>query len=230
MQLPKAGRSADEIRAWIKMILRLTDWKASRLAQEAGLAPSTLNRFLAGSGRYLPSSKTLGRIDEAACPRVRQRLVDRELSEAEYEAIVAGPRGTVFVDEVEDGVIVGQWGFPENWLRFTYGTEPEQCVIIRIKDDAMAPDLNSGDQAIIDRRHTDPGKSGAGVYVLHTQSGWVARAIEPIPPDGMLRVSSLNKAYEPYEIRGDRLHIIGRIAGMWRRLAPVLAALAPLVG
>jgi len=47
-RLRMAGHSADEIRSWLNELLRLTDWKPSRLAHEAGLAPSTLNRFLRG--------------------------------------------------------------------------------------------------------------------------------------------------------------------------------------
>lgn len=228
-KLPKAGHTAEEIRAWLQMIFRLTGWSPSRLAQEAGVAPSTLNRFLSEGGKHLPSSTTLGRIEEAACVRIRERIVDGQLAESDLAAAVAGPNGTVFVDEIMDGEIVGKWGFPEQWFHFTYGTSPEQCVIFRVKDDAMAPELHRGDQAIVDKRIADPTKGGAGIYVLHSPAGWVARAVEPLP-NGLLRVSAMHKAFESYTTRPDRLQVVGRIAGMWRRLSAVMPGLLPFIG
>jgi len=54
--------------AAINDALRRTGWSASRLAREAEIAPSTLNRFLKDPDNHpiIPSTRTLAKIAEAA--------------------------------------------------------------------------------------------------------------------------------------------------------------------
>lgn len=37
----------EDVTAWIETVLRLTNWSPSKLAREAGIAPSAINRFIA---------------------------------------------------------------------------------------------------------------------------------------------------------------------------------------
>ena len=57
--LELAGPAPDEVRRWIKAWARALQVKPTELARRAGLAPSTLNRFLAGQDASKKSPKNL---------------------------------------------------------------------------------------------------------------------------------------------------------------------------
>lgn len=77
--LPTSGHTADELREWIDVALQMTDWSPSRLAVEAGLSPSTLNRFIAG-GSHVLSNTTVARLETAAIRRIRERVATGDLA------------------------------------------------------------------------------------------------------------------------------------------------------
>lgn len=57
-------------RHFVQEILRVTGWSASALAKRAGLAHTTLTRFLKKDVTYTLSSRSLGAIRRAAMPEI----------------------------------------------------------------------------------------------------------------------------------------------------------------
>ena len=223
--LPKPGHSQEELIEWIEAVLSLTGWTPSKLAKEAGLAASTVNRFMAGAGHLL-SSSTVGRIETAASRQIRHRAA---LGEVRVWDDLKKRDGSladrlVRIPEVDPrlGAAMGdspsEWGFPENWFRFTYGTDPANCRVVAIEDDAMFSDLRAGDRVVVDLTRTYP--SPSGVFLLDDGVTWTPRHLELMhgsePPTVM--ITARNPDYRNREALLSGLKIVGRVMGMWRRI------------
>lgn len=218
--LPAPGHTPDELRQWIEKVLERTAWSPSKLAAEAGLAPSTLNRFIAG-GNYVLSNTSVARLEAAAIRRIRERVAAGDLQPPAGQAEPYLPdHKIVLVPEIDPRDAMNtrsQWGFPENWFRFTFSADAGDCDVVPIEDDGMAPDLRPGDRVVIDRRQADP--SMPGMFIIETAAGMVARRLEALPhEDGLIRVQPRNPDFLTHEISRSSMNIRGRIIGMWRRL------------
>ena len=110
------------------------------------------------------------------------------------------------------------WGFPENWFKFTYGTDPANCRVVAIEDDSMYSDLRTGDRVIVDLSRSHPTPSG--VFLLDDGLAWTPRHLELMhgsePPTVM--ITARNPDYRSRETLLSGLKIVGRVMGMWRRL------------
>lgn len=221
---PVPGHSQEDLLEWLEMLLRLTGWSPSKLAKEAGVAASTVNKFLGGAGHLL-STTSIGRIQRAADRRYRERVARGEIGPADNLT----PDGRaidkmITIMEVDGRAPdprkqpVQPWGFPENWFRFTYNADPTQCLIISIEDDAMFSDLRIGDRVVIDTSRTTP--SPAGTFIIDDGMSWTARRIEVVaesaPPSVM--ISARNPDYRTTEAHLSAIKIVGRVMGMWRRM------------
>jgi phage repressor protein C with HTH and peptisase S24 domain len=83
--------------------------------------------------------------------------------------------------------------------------------VIDISGDSMAGKLSDGDQVLIDMSQTTP-KSGFA-YVLRQGSELLVKYVQ-LRPDGVLRVTSENQAYEPYDIdlsKTEDVLVLGRV-------------------
>lgn len=63
-----------EIRRWLKVMCRLAGLSPTQLAKAAGLAPSTINRFLNSDVKHRLSASTLKKIDSAATIAYDERV------------------------------------------------------------------------------------------------------------------------------------------------------------
>lgn len=222
--IPSPGHTHEELIEWIEAVLRLTGWSSSHLAKEAGVAASTVNRFLAGA-QHLLSSTTVGRIEMAVERRVRERLAREEIT-IPGEFLTKGGDAAdrmIMIPEVdprEGGSKMEQtsWGFPEKWFKFTYGSNPTDCQIVPIEDDAMFNELRTGDRVVVDMRRTAP--SPSGVFLLDDGVSWTPRHLELLPgvEPPTVMISARNPDYRNREAPLDSLKIVGRVIGMWRRL------------
>ncbi len=71
---PLQGGSQSQVRRWVLRLSKLTGWSPSRLAVEAGLAASTVNRFVKGPVKHNLSTTTINKLREAAAPRFKDRV------------------------------------------------------------------------------------------------------------------------------------------------------------
>lgn len=84
-------RLADSQKAYIKGLLEICDWKATHVARAAGLAPSTINKFLAGDVDHVLSARTIKAIETAALKRLWE-VSEKFKGDAEYRARVFAER------------------------------------------------------------------------------------------------------------------------------------------
>lgn len=219
-EIPRPGTSKEDVLDWLQAMLTLTDWPPSRLAREAGLAPSTINKALAGAGHVL-STTSIGRIETAVSKRIRERVAAGDLDwrqEAHPKERLVYIMQTDARDRTGEKT-VDSWGFPENWLRMQCGVDdPTRHRVVAIEDDAMWPDYRTGDRALVDTSLQEA--SPSGVYMLFDGVQWVPRHLELLPgiepPTVMIRARSPD--HMSREARLSDLRVMGRVVGMWRRV------------
>lgn len=187
----------NEISLYLKRALQLTAWAPSRLATEAGLAPSTLNRFLTDATGPLLSATTMGKIEAAAYNRVMERVRAGELSSDELWQSSTGRSPNALLPEMSaTGQRTGiEWGMPESWLRFTIRAEPGSCLLFVVDSRDLEPLLFVGDRVFIDttQRAVVPG----GIYAV---------------------VDGKAKRWLLREKPRKNTQVIGRVIGMLRRI------------
>ncbi len=100
--------------------------------------------------------------------------------------------------------------FRRTWLK-KRGLQAQTLKVIDITGDSMTGKLSDGDQVLIDMAQTTP-RSGFAYVLLQGEELLVKYA--QLLPDGVLRVSSENQAYRPYDIdlaKVTDVSILGRV-------------------
>lgn len=94
-------------------------------------------------------------------------------------------------------------------IRRIVGFVPTLLSAIEAEGDSMSPLINNGDLIIIDLTRNVPND---GVYVLNINDGLVVKRIQSLP-NYKLKVTSENKAYDPYEVdlKADNARIVGKV-------------------
>ena len=214
------------------------------LSLKAGLNSSAVHSILAGRSRH-PRSDTLEAIGKAlgyrwpdfaemispsaddpdASSDRSPPLPSQENSEAEpktrsrtrriveYDVRLSAGFGAVATEEAA----VDEWAVPRTWLPRLQG-RPEECVVVEVVGDSMAPEFQSGDKVLIDtadRRPTPP-----GYFAIWDGLGTILKQVEHIPHSDppTLRIKSRNPEYDTYERDAAEVHIAGRVIGLMRRL------------
>lgn len=219
----------DEIRRFVADLSRQTGLSLTALAKRAGVAATTLTRFMnSDEVDHVLSSTTLaklrrlarmGGMDQAVqAPdleepaRHRRMIVVREFD-------VSAQAGTGADLEPLDGsgshTVVGQWQLPEDYLRaFTPSTS--QLAVIRVEGDSMEPEFSPGERVLVDCSKKSP--SPPGIFVVWDGLGLVLKRVELLlnSEPKRLRLTSSNAAYLPYEVDLDGAVIAGRVIGKWQ--------------
>ena len=119
---------------------------------------------------------------------------------------------------VESESPIAQWGFPEMWLRASFGANPGELHLITVEGDSMEPVLAPGDKVMVDTGRQVP--SPPGIFVLYDGFGTVVKRLEHIPNSDppTIHIKSANPAYERYDRTADEINVVGRVIGVWRRL------------
>jgi phage repressor protein C with HTH and peptisase S24 domain len=97
-----------------------------------------------------------------------------------------------------------------DWLR-KRGLQAQQLRAIRIRGTSMQPVLADGDWVLVDLSHTHP--HTGYVYLLRQSDELRAKYLELLP-SGLLRVSSANASFAPYELdlaSTPHVQVIGRV-------------------
>ena len=176
-----------------------------------GVTKTTQFNYEAGDrspdGEYLFKAEELG-VDTHFV------ITGRGLKVAEYEFVViprhnvsasAGP-GSVNGQEAETHGLC----FRRSWIN-KKGLQANALRVIDVKGDSMTGKLADGDQVLIDLSQNTP-KSGYA-YVLRQGDELLVKYAQLLP-DGIVRVSSENAQYPPYDIDLNKMadvSIIGRV-------------------
>lgn len=98
------------------------------------------------------------------------------------------------------------------WLYQQFGVAVQHLCLIRIEGDAMVPTFRAGSVVMIDRSITH--LNADGIYLLRMDEVLMIRRVQWLP-GGILRISSDNTQFLPFEIRQEdvqqgRVEVLGR--------------------
>lgn len=109
--------------------------------------------------------------------------------------------------------------FKQDWIRAELRAKPADLYLICVDGESMEPTLRTGDIILID--HRDQGVARDGIYVMRMDGALLVKRLQR-KPGGLLRVSSDNQAYEPFDIslgnERDDLAVVGRVVWSGRRM------------
>ena len=98
--------------------------------------------------------------------------------------------------------------FRKDWI--THKGKPENMSLIKVDGDSMIPTLLNGDLVLVDHGKNYIASQG-GIYAISVNHEIMIKRVQPVFPNGKLRVISDNKQYEAYEIESDKVKINGKI-------------------
>lgn len=108
----------------------------------------------------------------------------------------------------DDSVDV-QAAFRKDWIK-RKGGKPDNMSLIKISGDSMEPTLLSGDLVLVDHGRNSIASQG-GIYAISIDNEIMIKRVQPVFPDGKLRVISDNKQYDSFEIAKDKVLINGKV-------------------
>jgi len=232
---PLQGGSQGQVRRWVLRLTELTGWSPSRLAVEAGLAASTVNRFVKGPVKHNLSTTTLNKLRDAALPRVRERLAAGELEPralgepptpapgpplaadyvlvAAYDVAAAAGDGTV----VDDDHVTGWLAFKPGWLRRVTSADPSELGVVTVRGDSMEHTLKHDDTVLVDFTQRRPQRDG--IFVIRYADAVQVKRVSIHPVSRLLTVQSDNQAYPTYsDLDPNDIDIVGRVIWLGRQV------------
>ena len=189
------------------------------IASDMDMTPNTISAYMTGK-----SSPTLEWI-EAFCERYKCYLawlcagvgtMDGMATLSDSEVIMI-PRYSVRASagngaNVLNETPVGYMAFMREWID-RHELDPTMLFVIGIVGDSMEGKLHADDSILVNRNIQDI--SGGSAYVFRQDNDLLIKYLQRMPGN-VLRVSSENQAYPPYDIdmniHADSVEIIGQVA------------------
>jgi phage repressor protein C with HTH and peptisase S24 domain len=175
-----------------------------RIARAIGVAPARLMHYA--------SDDVKG--ERGLAFTVQKNLRAVEVGEFVYvphfEIQASAGRGALF-NQIE--TVKAMRPFDQAYIRGELGIRHDEIVLIDVNGNSMEPILHSRDTAMVDLRSTEVYTEG--VHVIRLDSALLVKKVQRLPGK-VLRISSENEDYAPFEIKGtedaDRdFQIIGRV-------------------
>lgn len=233
--LPLPGGSQNQVRRWVLRLTKLSGWSLSRLAVEAGLAASTVNRFVKGPVKHNLSTTTLDKLRDAAAPRIKDRIEAGELDPSElgappraapgppaahdyvlvaaYDVAAAAGDGTV----VDDDHVTGWLAFKPGWLRRVTPADPSELGVVTVRGDSMEHTLKHDDTVLVDFTQRRPQRDG--IFVIRYADAVQVKRVSIHPVSRLLTVQSDNQAYPTYAgLDPHDIDIVGRVIWLGRQV------------
>lgn len=172
------------------------------------------NWLLTGEGAMLLE-------DGQARPAPSAQHVVEERAQPGYMAVpvydvraAAGAGAMVEAEEVVDFL-----HFKQEWIRAELHAQPADLSLIYVDGESMEPMLRPGDVILINR--SDQAVTREGIYVLRMDGALLVKRLQR-KPGGVIKVSSDNPAYDPFEVKPDQamsdFAVIGRVVWSGRRM------------
>lgn len=157
--MDSAEISGDELRSAQRDLLRgmiaVTGWTATELARAAAIAPSTVNRPLAGETKHALSSKTLAALKAAVMRRLND-VADPPAARRQWRAILRTYDPMSVADDDDDGTSVAVTGYVGagaevipfddhatgegiDKVRCPANLDPTKVVAVRVRGDSLWP-------------------------------------------------------------------------------------------
>lgn len=201
---------------------RLSEKDRAFLADRLGLPESDLlpsdeaiefNRLGKSTPKVMVSYSKEDADSDSLIRNIRNRVAHASLLEYDVTPQAGGGSSMPILDSDGNHFVVAEWKIPSDFLQaFVHRTS--DLKIVRVAGDSMEPDFPAGDRVLVDVSHRVP--SPPGVYVLWDGYGLVLKRLELIIGGSkMVRISSINPAYAPYERALDEIEVNGRVVGKW---------------
>lgn len=232
-----------------QLLKALCDWAGltpSRLAEESGLAATTILRPHNGTATTRLSAPTLDKLrarfpdfpgwmqssgqvaGEArlafhGAPPDEGRLTPRRRGAAALPEMVevAGidldfGLGAAFMDQDVSEHHAERMPFPRAWLRQVTTSDPSQLYWTRGVGNSMEPTISDGDVILIDRSKAGSSFGDLCWAIAYGQTGMIKR-LRPMP-DGGVKIMSDNPAVPPEVAYDGELHVFGRVVAVMKRI------------
>jgi phage repressor protein C with HTH and peptisase S24 domain len=207
-RLAKAtGVSPSAFRKWLKGVAEPSRDRLVALAEAAGVNVSWLAQgegadpdplALAAHARSSQSPKGAGNLNLAQFLLLPKRLEAAAAGAGHPDA--SGP--TEFI------------GFRHDWIRATFGREPDEVNLEIAIGESMEPHIHNGDLLLIDTK--DQTFRNFGIYVIEVRGERLVKRVQR-KFDGSLILISDNTVYQPESIPAelaDEIKVVGRV--IWR--------------
>ncbi|KDB09482.1 putative phage repressor [Burkholderia sp. lig30] len=131
-----------------------------------------------------------------------------------YNVKAAAGHGQAVTDETPTHTMAFRRYWIENYLH----ANPADLSVLSVKGDSQQGVLNDRDVILIDRSQIS---GAAGIYVLRIDGDVIVKTLQRLP-GAILRVSSANPAYEPFEVNMEKppadFAVIGRVVWFGRQV------------
>lgn len=212
---PRTMQGLNQDRSLIRELVEWSGHKVARIAANAGMANTTLNRHYNGSATTRLSQPIIDKL-KIAYPRF-PRWAGEDAVDLDYVSINVLPSfaGMGGGGTGDGDVRVAK--LPARLIRDELRGHPSDFELIDVRGDSMKPDFLHGDQILIDRRDRDPRQPGP--FAIWDGDGYVVKLVERVPGRaGWYRVFSANERYSAYEVEEGEAAIMGRPVWFARRL------------
>ncbi len=121
MEKKTVDKAQESARRRLHKALEITGWKSTTLAKEAGVAPSTINRFLNQDVGHTVSLKTMAKVDEAVRRFLESQPFSRQVIQWQLEYFRDTPEALEPTDSdiitirVRGAVQAGHWAEAMEW-------------------------------------------------------------------------------------------------------------------
>ncbi len=222
LERPPYGDDVAGQRAWLRQVMELLAIKGQPLALRAGLAASTINRFLSEKSSHRLRPQTLDAIvDQAArLAALDGRETTGGRDSGDEMLFLPGLKAErASAGSAQKCAELQDMAFSRTFLLSLKPTALAALCLVAAAGNAMAPTLADGDLLIVDRGSGLA--AGDGLYLLQPdpEGAALARRITLAPQGGQVQLSTDNSLYGvPHTVDRDDLRILGRILWIGRRL------------
>lgn len=210
----------EQDRALLRALCKFEGLQPSKLAVEAGLAPTTVLRPYNGTATTRLSAPTLQKLKDRF-PNFDgwgaffgQSVVqsDPDLVEIDQLDLKFGMGATYLDGPIESEKRV----FSRSWLRNFTRAAPEQLFWTLGDGDSMEPTIRSGEVVLVDRSQQSL-LSADGIWAVAIGEIGRIKRLRP-RPNGSVEILSDNPLVPPDIAVDGELHVIGRVVAVVRRL------------
>ncbi len=221
---PPYGGTIEEQRSWLRALMQGLGVRGQRLAVGAGIAPSTVNRFLSDRSNHRLRPRTL---DALVAEASRLSSDPHAAAPPQTKQAPSGSEGPCSVTccKLEDFAPPAAQNCTDPEIRsfdrgFLLSLEPtslDNLALVLASGDSMLPTITRGDQLLVDCGVRTIRQDG--LYLLRAGGLALLRRITLDPLGGMARVTTDNPAYpSPEDCALDRLEVAGLVRWVGRRL------------
>ncbi len=220
---PYAGSVAQQ-RDWLRQVMACLQVRGQPFARGAGLAASTVNRFLSEDSRHRLRPKTLDALIDHA-QDLSGFAMPQGLSETEG-SWHNNPKVTVIpfyasINSAQEGAHSCSSGavvpFNRDFLLDLGPTSLSNLVVIQATSDSMQPSIGPRDRILVDKGVTTPDRDG--LYLLEVQGAQMIRRLTLDPAGAGVSIRTDNPAYASVEeVSPERLTVVGLLLWVGRRL------------